>query len=301
MIRKLPISSFSTILVFLCLTIIGIALITSLPIKLSPSKALPSININFSLLGQSSKVVETQVTSKLEAMLSRLEGIQDISSTSGNGWGRININLDKHTDIDVTRFEIATIIRQTRPSLPAKTSYPTISVNKSDDNSNRPFISYTVNAPDNLAEIYEFTEKKVKPKLANIKGIERIEVSGSKPMEYRLEYDAKQLETLGINASEIQQAINNYLSKEFLGDGSVEQVPGHKTSIRVLLSSDYNKNVGFDCAGIILRTQSGQLINLDKIVKVNYQQAESQYIYRINGLNSIYLSVVVKKQRISFH
>jgi multidrug efflux pump subunit AcrB len=125
MSRKLPISSFSTILVFLCLTIIGLALIPRLPIKLSPSKALPSISVSFSLSGQSSRVVETEVTSKLEAMLSRLEGIQNISSTSGNGWGRITINLDKHVDINIARFEVATIIRQTRPSLPPKQVTPT--------------------------------------------------------------------------------------------------------------------------------------------------------------------------------
>jgi len=295
--RKLPISSFSTILVFLCLTIIGLALIPRLPIKLSPSKALPSISVSFSLSGQSSRVVETEVTSKLEAMLSRLEGIQNISSTSGNGWGSITINLDKHVDINVARFEVATIIRQTRPSLPPQTSYPNISVSKSDESSDRPFISYTINAPGNLTEIYNLTDRLIKPKLANIKGIDRIDISGSTPMEYRLEYDAKQLETLGINVTDIQQAINNYLSKEFLGEGSVEQVSGQKSLIRVILTTNNNNNNGqnFDCSRIIVKTQSGGLMSLDRIVKVNYQQAESQYIYRINGLNSIYLSVVAKQ------
>jgi len=295
MLRKLPVSSFSTILVFLCLTIIGIALIPRLPIKLSPSKALPTINVSFSLSGQSSKVVESEVTSKLEAMLSRLEGIQSISSTSGNGWGQININLDKHVDIDVARFEVATIIRQTRPSLPPTTSYPTISVSKSDDNSNRPFISYTVNAPDNLTQIFDFTEKKIKPKLANIKGIDRIDVTGSTPMEYRIEYDVEELNKMGVTASDIQQAISNYLSKEFLGDGLVEQSSGQKSLIRVLLTSSNDKRNTFDCSKISIKTPSGQLINLDRIVQVKHQQAESQSIYRINGLNSIYLSVVAKE------
>jgi len=294
--RKLPISSFSTILVFVCLTIVGMALMPYLPVKLSPSKALPSISVSFSLAGQSSKVVETEVTSKLEAMLSRLEGIQDISSTSGNGWGRININLDKHVDINVARFEVATIIRQTRPSLPPQTSYPNISVSKSDENSDRPFISYTINAPENLTQIYALTDKLIKPKLANIKGIDRIDISGSTPMEYRLEYDAKQIEALGVTVSDIQQAISNYLSKEFLGNGSVEQATGQKALIRVLLTANNENNKsGFDCSGIIIKTQSGRLINLSRIVKINYQQAESQYIYRINGLNSIYLSVVAKQ------
>ncbi|ADQ79700.1 acriflavin resistance protein [Paludibacter propionicigenes WB4] len=293
--RKLPISSFSTILVFVCLTIVGMALMPYLPVKLSPSKALPSISISFSLAGQSSKVVETEVTSKLEAMLSRLEGIQDISSTSGNGWGRITINLDKHVDINVARFEVATIIRQTRPSLPPQTSYPNISVSKSDENSDRPFISYTINAPENLTHIYALTDKLIKPKLANIKGIDRIDISGSTPMEYRLEYDAKQLEALGITISNIKQSINNYLSKEFLGNGSVEQVTGQKALIRVLLMTNNEDNKPrFNCSGITVKTQSGGLINLSRIVKINYQQAESQYIYRINGLNSIYLSIVAK-------
>jgi multidrug efflux pump subunit AcrB len=302
MCRKLPISSFSTILVFICLTIIGLALIPLLPIKLSPSKSLPTIFVSFSLYGQSSRVVETEVTSKLEAMLSRLEGIQSISSSSGNGSGSITINLDKHVDINVARFEVATIIRQTRPSLPPQTSYPNISVSKSDENSDRPFISFTINAPGNLTEIYNLTDKLIKPKLASIKGIDRIDVSGSTPMEYRLEYDAKQLETLGISVSAIQQAIGNYLSKEFLGEGTVEQVTGQKSLIRVVLTSNNNNNnsssnnsPNFDCSRILVKTQNGELINLSRIVKINYQQAESQNIYRINGLNSIYLSIVAKQ------
>jgi len=295
MIRKLPVSPFSTMLVFLCLTIVGLALIPRLPVKLSPSKSLPTINVSFSLPGQSSKVVESEVTSKLEGMLSRLEGIQSISSTSGNGSGHININLDKHVDIDVARFEVATIIRQTRPSLPPTTSYPTISVSKSDDNSNRPFISYTINAPYSLSQIFDFTEKKIKPKLANIKGLDRINVTGSTPMEYRVEYDVEELNEIGLTVSDIQQAINNYLSKEFLGDGLVEQVQGQKTTIRVLLSSSNDKRNSFDCSKIVVKTPTGQLIRLDRIVTIKHQQAESQYMYRINGLNSIYLSVLAKE------
>ena len=160
MIRKLPISSFSTILVFVCLSIVGMALVPYLPVKLSPSKSLPSINVSFTFPGQSSKVVETEVTSKLEAMLSRLDGIQDISSTSGNGWGQISIDLDKHANLDFARFEAATIIRQTVPSLPSQTSYPNVSLRKSDNNSERVFICYTINAPSNLSQIYNLTEKK---------------------------------------------------------------------------------------------------------------------------------------------
>ena len=52
-------------------------------------------------------------------------------STSGNGWGRITIELDKHTPIDIARFEASSIIRQTWPELPREVSYPTLSVQSS--------------------------------------------------------------------------------------------------------------------------------------------------------------------------
>jgi len=294
MLKKLPISSFSALLAFVCLSIVGLALIPYLSVKLSPSKQLPSIYVNFSLSGQSSKVVETEVTSKLEAMLSRIEGIQQINSTSGNGWGTIMLALDKHTDIDVARFEVATIIRQTHPSLPPQTSYPIISVSKSDDESNRPFISYTINAPDNLSQIYALTEKKIKPKLSNIRDIDRIDVIGSSPMEYRIEYDIKQLEVLGIDVATIQKAINDYIKKEFLGNASVELPSGKLHQIRVLLNTNNTFKNGFDCSMITVKSSNGTLFHLDRIVKVTHQQAEQNYIYRINGLNSIYLSIVAK-------
>jgi len=294
MIRKLPISSFSTILVFVCLSLVGLGLIPLMPVKLSPSGSLPTVNVRFSLPDQSSKVVEMEVTSKLEAMLSRLEGIQSISSTSYNGGGNIQIGMDKHVDIDAARFEVATIIRQTRPSLPANTSYPSISLSKSDENANETFISFTVNAPSSLSEIYDFTDKHIKPKLATIKGVDRINVSGSMPMEYRLEYDAKQLDELGISYIDIHEAISNYLSKEFLGEGSVEQIAGHKSSIRVLLSTKNSVPSKLDCSAINVKMPSGKLICLNRLAKLNYQQAASTRIYRVNGLNSIYLSVNAK-------
>ena len=72
----------------------------------------------------SARVIEMEVTSRLEAMLARIKGIKEISSTSGNGWGRITLELDKHTNIDAARFEASTIVRQTWPDLPEELSYP---------------------------------------------------------------------------------------------------------------------------------------------------------------------------------
>ena len=120
-------SSFTLIVTFVCLSLIGVVLVPLLPVKLAPSHTLPGLTVSFSMPGNSSRVIEAEVTSKLEAMMARVKGIRKVNSTSDNGSGSISLELDKHANIDVTRFEVSTIIRQTWPQLPEGVSYPQIS------------------------------------------------------------------------------------------------------------------------------------------------------------------------------
>ena len=106
-------SAFTLIVAFISVALVGLALVPLLPVKLNPSRTLPGFSVWFGMGGTSARVVEMTATSKLEAMLARVKGIQSISSTSGNGWGSINVSLDKHADAAVARFEASTIIRQT--------------------------------------------------------------------------------------------------------------------------------------------------------------------------------------------
>lgn len=216
------ISSFTIIVTFLCVALAGIAFIPLLPIKLSPSRTLPQLTISYNMPGNSARVIEMEVTSRLEAMLARIKGIKEINSTSGNGWGYVTLELDKHTNIDAARFEASTIIRQTWPSLPDGLSYPVLEMSRPNDKEVRPFMSYTLNAAATPIFIQRFAEDQIKPRLSGIPGIYRIDVSGATPMEWRLEYDSRQLATLGISIPDIQKAISQYYQKEFLGTGNVE-------------------------------------------------------------------------------
>src|SRR5690554_873290 len=157
-------SSFSIILIAVCLTIVGVFLLPKLSVKLSPTKTLPQITVQFGMQGSSPRIVETEATSKLEAMLNRIKGIRSINSSSANGSGRITIDFDKHTNIENARFEVSTIIRQTWSQLPDNVSYPTITISQA-DNRNKSFLNYTINAPLNPTEILQYVDKSIRPKL----------------------------------------------------------------------------------------------------------------------------------------
>ena len=291
------ISSFTIIVTFLCVALAGIAFIPLLPIKLSPSRPLPQLTISYNMPGNSARVIEMEVTSRLEAMLARIKGIKEINSTSGNGWGYVTLELDKHTNIDAARFEASTIIRQTWPSLPDGLSYPVLEMSRPDDKEVRPFMSYTLNAAATPIFIQRFAEDQIKPRLSGIPGIYRIDVSGATPMEWRLEYDSRQLATLGISIPDIQKAISQYYQKEFLGTGNVEtqlatSCKGGQSSqwIRLALVPE-NETDGFNPSLITVLNKDGKLIRLDQLLKVTRQEEAPQSYYRINGLNSIYLSI----------
>lgn len=294
MIEKKNISSFTIIVIFLSIALAGIALVPLLPVKLAPSHSLPGLTVNFSMYGNSSRVVEMTATSKLEAMLARVNGVKNIHSRSGNGWGSITLELDRHTPIDVARFEASTIIRQTWGELPRTVSYPYLTVRRPDEKSNRPFLSYTLNSSTLPIVIQNYAENTIKPQLSNIEGIYKIEVRGATPMQWRLEYDAVQLANIGVTPNDLSNAIRLHYQTDFLGMGEVQTGQGNREWVRIILASDADKNT-VNPALISVKTKEGKLVRLDQLVTVEHIAEQPNSHYRINGLNSIYLSITAEE------
>lgn len=286
-------SSFSIIVIFSCLTILGFFFIPQLSMKLNPSRKQPIVNIGFSMYGQSSRIIETEVTSKLESMLNRMKGVENIHSVSGNGYGRIIVALSEHIDPDIARFEVSTIIRQAWSSFPQGVSYPSIHMSGTSEQANYPFLRYTINAPYSPIEIQEYINENLRPILADIKGIEKVEVSGASRYIYRLDYDFFQLQNYNVTVNDIKDAINSYLKNEFLGIGRYNIEEDKEEHIRINLFSKIPE-MDFNPSLIQVVNKEGKIIYLDQLVSTHYEEEESSSSFRINGLNSIYLSITAE-------
>ena len=287
-------SPFTLIVAFVCLSLVGLALAPLLPVKLSPSRTLPGLTVSFTMPGNSSRVIEAEVTSRLEAMLTRVKGVKNVNSTSDNGSGSITLEMDKHADMDATRFEVSTIVRQTWPQLPEGVSYPQIRTSRSDEKADRPFMTYTLNAPSTPILIQRYAEENIKPVLGQLKGIYKVDLTGATPMEWQLEYDNDQLSHLGISLSDIQMAIAGHYEKEFLGICAIEKGDGGREWIRLVRAST-GQDTDFHPSDIRLKAADGTLVGLDKLIKVVHIESEPTSYYRINGLNSIYLNLTAEE------
>ena len=282
-------SSFTVIVSFACLALVGLALLPLLPVKLNPSRTLPGFTVSYAVPNTSARVVEMEVTSKLEAMLARINGVKKIESSSDNGSGSIQVELDKHVDVDAARFEASTVIRQTWPQLPDGMSYPVITMQVTDEENARPFMIYTLNASVPPIEIQRYAEENISPRLAQLNGVYRIALSGATPMEWQLQYDSRQLQSLGITIDDITTAIQRHSERAFLGTHNTND-QDNQGWIRLMVMPEQDES-SFNPADIVVKPGDGKLIRLSQLVKVSHVEAAPQSYYRINGLNSIYLTV----------
>ena len=291
--RNYTFSAFTVIVAFFCLSLVGLALVSRLPVKLNPSRSLPSLTVSYTMPGNSARVVEQEVTSRLEGLLARVTGVQDMLSTSDNGRGHVTLKLDKHADVDLVRFEVSTLIRQAWSQFPEEVTYPVITPQMVDDEEDetRAFLTYTLNAPATPALIQRYGEEQLKPALAQIPGVYKVELNGATGLEWRLTYDQQQLIQLGLTINEVSRAIQEYYDSEFLG---ICQVDAGQSWLRVTRSgaSSYE---GFHPEDIQVACSNGRLIPLDKVLTVSHQDAQPTQFFRINGLNSVYLSVFAEE------
>lgn len=284
----MKLSSFTVIIGFIAAALIGCCLVGLLPVKLAPARSLPSITVSYSMPGSSARTVESEVTSRIESILARVGGVKNISSKSYSEGGRITLELDKHADIATSRFEISTLLRQAWSSLPDGVSYPVISLRGVDKANAGPFMTFTVNAPANPAEIQALVEERFKPLLGRVPGVEKVELSGAQPLEWKLIYDADQLNALHISPQTIRNAIAQHFGEINIGMGNVASSSADNRMQLILLSNTVSD---FDPAAIDVPIPSGGSVPLSKLVSTVHTEKRPRGLFRINGLNSIYVNV----------
>ena len=288
--------SFTIIILAVALSIMGIALVPLLPVKLSSSRVLPQITVSYNLRNASGVVLESEVTSKLEAVLARIQGVKNISSVSSSGSGYISLEFDKSVDMDIARFEVSTAVRQVWPQLPEGLSYPSVSARSAETSGSdrTPFIVYTINAPELPYKIQQYAEENFQPELARIEGISQVDISGATPMEWILEYDLEQLRALGITTSDITGAVNEYVQTNYLGMAHTIDLSGNVALMRLAILPQGEFDVD-NLSQIPVKEVDGTIITLDKLVRASHQQQKPSSYYRINGLNTVSMRLFAEK------
>ena len=289
-------SSFSIIVLFIALSLLGIYFLPRLSVKLMPSSTLPSLSVSFTMWGSSPLAVEQNVTSKLEGIMNRIEGVSSVSSYSGKGYGSVTITFDKSIDADMVRFEASSAIKQLWPELPENVTYPSIRMNRPNDNEDaeKPLLSYTLMAPMTPDDIVKIGEDKIQASVSLIKGVSSVKLNGGDDKEWVIEYKRSVWEKYGITSSDISNAIRLSFSESEPQLASMYDEEGNEKIIR--LGFIQNPEKTFEPENIIVKDVDGHKIYLNQVANIKYQKVERTSYYRINGMNLVYMTISAEAQ-----
>jgi multidrug efflux pump subunit AcrB len=282
-------STFTVNILFVMLIIVGAAMIPLLSLQLNPTRYLPSLTISWSWPEAPVRVVEQEVTTTLEGVLTTVSGIKKISSSTSDQRGAITIEFDRNSDLRVKRFEIASLLRETRTRLPERVSYPVISMNMPSNQTGTAILSFQVNGNASTSYIYDLAEEVIKQAIILVEGVYSVDISGATPRQWELIYDQHKLSATGIDQSDIRNAVSNYILERELG-GAVE-LSDEGPAKRTYLTLMGNTSGSVRWEDIPVAKVAGRIVRLTDIASVRLIDQTPGNYFRINGLNTVNLRV----------
>ncbi|HTL88061.1 MAG TPA: efflux RND transporter permease subunit, partial [Leptolyngbya sp.] len=117
------------------ITLLGIAVIPTLPVAQYPEIAPPQVSVTSTYVGANAETVESTVTNILERQLNGINGVRYIKSTSANtGTSSINLTFDLGRDQDLAAVDVQNRVSTVQSRLPAPVIQTGVQVQKANNN-----------------------------------------------------------------------------------------------------------------------------------------------------------------------
>ncbi|MBI2094361.1 MAG: efflux RND transporter permease subunit, partial [Candidatus Omnitrophica bacterium] len=254
-----------------------------------PDVEFPVVSVNLTWEGAAPEVMETDVVDIVEDVITSIQGIRDISSSTRQGQATITVEFDLERDIDVALQEVQTKIAQAQLRLPRELDPPVVlKLNPQD----QPIMWLGVSGNVPKRELMEYVQDHLKDQFQTIQGVGEIFLGGFLERNLRVWIDAEKLEALQLTVDDVIRAIQSEHAE--LPAGRIEtktqefnvRSMGEATSVEEFGNIIITKRAG----GPIYRP-----IFLKEIATIEDGLADTRRIARIMGKPAVGLGI--RKQR----
>jgi len=193
----------TTLMYIVTLVIFGLMSFKSMPSALFPNIDFPMVTVKTVYPGAESSTIESQVTDKIEEAISRIGGIDSVTSSSSEGVSVVMIKFFLERDINEAtndvRDKVAAVL------LPKDAKMPLVS--KLDIGGASVINVFLTAKNDSIKNLMLFADEKVKPALQKINGVGAINIIGYKDREIKIYPDPKLLNKFGITVAELNRIV----------------------------------------------------------------------------------------------
>jgi multidrug efflux pump len=254
----------ATVLLTIGIALAGIGAFFVLPVSPLPQVDFPTISVSANLPGASPDTMATSVATPLERRLAVIAGVNEITSNSGNGSTRINLQFDLTRQIDSAAREVQAAINASRADLPATLrSNPTY--RKANPADAPVLILALTSKTRSPGQIYDEVSNIVQQKLAQVKGVGDVEIGGGSLPAVRVDLNPYQLNQYGLATEDVRAAIQATNANR--PKGALEG-QGMRLQIYSQANTPTNGRTAADYRGLVVAWRNGSAIRLQDVADV---------------------------------
>jgi HAE1 family hydrophobic/amphiphilic exporter-1 len=195
--------------IVLSMILFGVASLQTIPIQMTPDIEKPILQVRVSWPGASPKDVEQEIVLRLERELTGLSGVQDISSDSRRGSGRVSLTYEVGHDMDDALVKLLGQLARVS-GLPNDAKQPEVRTSNSEDS---PIARLALVAKDgnsiDVDTLGEFVETVIIEPMSRIPGVAEIDTRGGSKREIRILLDMDRVANYGMSIQEVVDAVRS--------------------------------------------------------------------------------------------
>ncbi|WP_129793186.1 efflux RND transporter permease subunit [Sphingosinicella sp. CPCC 101087] len=261
------------VVLFLTLTIAGIASYIMLPVKQFPDISFPVVQVSVAQEGAAPVELETQVTRLVEDAVTGVSGVQNVTSTITQGSSTTMVEFEVGDDPQRATDDVEAAIDAIRNELPPEIEPPLV---QRLDIDQAPILTYAVAAQEmSETELSWFVDNRIARELMARPGVARVARVGGVDREINVVLDTDRMAAFGVTAPQINDALRAFLIDT---GGGRTQVGQREQTVRVLGAAE-----SIEQLRAVEVPAAGRVVRLGDIASIGAGAGEAQGFARLNG------------------
>ena len=268
-LSSLAINNHRTVFILALLILLaGITSYISLPKENFPELNIPEIYVGTAYPGNSPKVVEDQITRRIEKEIATITGLDELKSTSVQGYSTITATFDFEVESDEALRKVKDAVDRARADKDFPQDLPSEPNIFELNFSEFPIMNINLSGNYSLDQLNEYAEY-LEDKIEDLPEINKVEIRGVQEKELEIALDMVKVEAREISFQDVENAIQG---ENITMSGGELLVGDYRRTIRVegeFTSPEQVENV-------IVKREHGNIVYLRDIATVRFGQEETE-------------------------
>ena len=255
-----------------------------LGVDLFPKIDIPYVTVKTEFRGAGPEEVESQVTKVVEEAISTISGIDELRSTSSEGFSVVVVSFEMSRDVDACAADVRDRVGRILGKLPKGVEAPV--VERIDPDATAVLIvSVTSSRP--IKELTEYAKKRIKEPLESVLGVGQIDLVGGREREIHIRLDADRMRAYELTPQDVKLAL---VRQNVEMPGGLVETGKQDLVLRAMGRIEKVE----DFSHVVVREVGGAMIRIGDLATVVDAEQEQRSMARSPKGNAVALNI--KKQ-----